>query len=102
MALPLLSGLVDKNGETLQQAALLAYLKQGEEAQPFLEAITAARLCNQVMKSVSKEDQLEAARMETTLEIAKWIKEHPYATQGQIREEVMRQIEIFKQKIQHI
>ena len=37
MALPLLTGLVDQHGETLQQAALLAYLKQGEDAQPFLE-----------------------------------------------------------------
>ena len=38
MALPLLTGLVDQHGETLQQAgaALLVYLKQGEDSQPFL------------------------------------------------------------------
>ena len=37
MALPLLTGLIDQHGETLQQAALLAYLKQREEAQPMLD-----------------------------------------------------------------
>jgi hypothetical protein len=41
MSLPqLLAGLVDQHGETIQQAALLAYLRQGEEAQPALEVGT--------------------------------------------------------------
>ena len=35
--LQLLTGLLDQHGDTMQQAALLAYLKQGEEAQPALE-----------------------------------------------------------------
>ena len=35
--LQLLTGLLDHHGDTMQQAALLAYLKQGEEAQPMLE-----------------------------------------------------------------
>ena len=33
----LLTGMLDQHGDTMQQAALLAYLKQGEEAQPALE-----------------------------------------------------------------
>ena len=33
----LLTGLLDQHGDTVQQAALLAYLKQGEDAQPYLE-----------------------------------------------------------------
>ena len=33
----LLTGMLDQHGDTIQQAALLAYLKQGEEAQPYLE-----------------------------------------------------------------
>ena len=49
---------------------------------------------------MSKEDKYEAARTETTLAIAKWVKEHPRATQGQTQEEVARQIVIFKAKIQ--
>ena len=33
----LLTGLLDQHGDTVQQAALLAYLKQAEEAEPYLE-----------------------------------------------------------------
>ena len=38
--LQLLTGLLDQHGDTAQQAALLAYLRQGEEAQPYLEVNT--------------------------------------------------------------
>ena len=79
--LSLFSGLLDQHGDTAQQAALLAYLKQGEEAQPYLEAVLAARLAGTVYRSLSKEDQYEAARNETILAIAKWVKDHPRATQ---------------------
>ena len=79
--LSLFSGLLDQHGDTAQQAALLAYLKQGEEAQPYLEAVLAARLAGTVYRTLSKEDQYEAARNETILAIAKWVKEHPRATQ---------------------
>ena len=68
-----------------------------------------------LVRSLSKEDKYEAARTETTLAIAKWIKvdfnqvdsrmffcvqEHPRATRAQTQEEVARQIELFKQKIE--
>merc|ERR1712133_169797 len=96
----LLTGLLDQHGDTIQQAALLAYLKQGEEAQPYLEGVLSARLAGNLYKAVSKEDKYEAARTETTLAIAKWVKEHPRATQTQTQEEVARQIELFKAKIQ--
>ena len=79
--LNMLSGLMDQHGDTVQQAALLAYLQQGEEAQPYLEAVLAARLAGTVYRTLSKEDQYEAARNQTILAIAKWVKEHPRATQ---------------------
>ena len=79
--LQMLSGLLDQHGDTAQQAALLAYLKQGEEAQPYLEAVLTARLANTLYRQVSKEDKYEAARNETILSIAQWVKEHPRATQ---------------------
>lgn len=79
--LNMLSGIMDQHGDTVQQAALLAYLKQGEEAQPYLEAVLAARLAGTVYKTLSKDDQYEAARNETILSIAKWVKDHPRATQ---------------------
>ena len=120
--LSLFSGLLDQHGDTAQQAALLAYLKQGEEAQPYLEAVLAARLAGTVYRTLSKEDQYEAARNETILAIAKWVKVHPRATQvsprdglecrtvtrsdlsfqSQTQEEVNRQILLFKQKIEQI
>jgi len=99
---PIISGLLDKHGDTLQQAALYAFLTQGEEGQKYLETVTAAKLCVQAYKTISKEDELEAARTETTLEIAKWVKDHPYATQAQTQAEVEKQIALFKLKIQNI
>merc|ERR1712050_774425 len=96
----LLTGMLDQHGDTMQQAALLAYLKHGEEAQPYLEGLLTARLAANVFKTISKEDKYEAARAETTLAIAKWVKDHPRATQAQTQEEVVRQIELFKAKIQ--
>lgn len=100
--LQLLTGLLDQHGDTAQQAALLAYLRQGEEAQPYLEAVLTARLAHTAYRAVSKEDRYEAARHETVLSIAAWVKEHPRATQAQTQEEVARQIELFKQKIEAI
>ena len=45
MALPAqLTNFVEKNGDTLQNLALLAYLKKGEDAKPFLEAVTTAKV----------------------------------------------------------
>merc|ERR1712025_1118904 len=98
----LLTGMLDQHGDTVQQAALLAYLKQGEEAQPYLEAVLTARLAGTIYKTLSKDDQYEAARNETILNIAKWVKEHPRATQSQTQEEVNRQILLFKEKIERI
>merc|ERR1712083_451882 len=96
----LLTGMLDQHGDTMQQAALLAYLKQGEEAQPYLEGLLTAKLAANVFKTINKEDKYEAARAETTLAIAKWVKDHPRVTQTQTQEEVVRQIELFKAKIQ--
>ena len=39
-----IASFVDKNGDTLQNMALLAYLKKGEEAKPFLETVTTAKV----------------------------------------------------------
>merc|ERR1712177_123191 len=96
----IMTALMETHGQTAQQAALLAYLKQGDEAKPYLETVLTAQLASTLYKTLSSEDKYEAARTETTLAIAKWIKEHPRATQIQTREEVARQIELFKQKIE--
>ena len=43
-----IASFVDKNGDTLQNMALLAYLKKGEEAKPFLETVTTAKVSAKV------------------------------------------------------
>merc|ERR1712126_140583 len=96
----IMTALMETHGQTAQQAALLAYLKRGEEAKPYLETVLTAQLASTLYKTLSSEDKYEAARTETTLAIAKWIKEHPRATQTQTRDEVARQIQLFKEKIE--
>ena len=46
-----------------------------------MEAVLAARLAGTVYKTLSKDDQYEAARNETILSIAQWIMDNPSATQ---------------------
>lgn len=100
MALPsLLTNLLDKNGSSLQQMAFLAYLKNGEESKPYLQAITAANVYNNAYKSFSKNDEIDAARNEAILNIAKYVKEHPRARQSEIQQKVEEEINIFKLKI---
>ena len=36
--------ILNNHGDTLQQLALLAYLSKGDEAKPFLQATTAAKV----------------------------------------------------------
>ena len=56
-------------------------------AKPCVQGVLAARLAGTLYKQFSKEDQYEAARTETTLAIAAWLKAHPRATQHQQQEE---------------
>ena len=42
-----IANFMDANGDTLQNAALLAYLKNGDEAKPFLEAVTTTKVWDQ-------------------------------------------------------
>eukprot|EP00095_Tigriopus_kingsejongensis_P003933 maker-scaffold1375_size44572-snap-gene-0.11 protein:Tk03933 transcript:maker-scaffold1375_size44572-snap-gene-0.11-mRNA-1 annotation:"PREDICTED: uncharacterized protein LOC100888786" len=66
MAMPKqFADLLDNHGDTLQQMALLAYLKRGDSAKPFLEAITTAKVCKDVFQYLSKDDAaIEQARGE--------------------------------------
>ena len=40
----ILLDILNNHGDTLQQLSLLAYLSKGDEAKPFLQAITAAKV----------------------------------------------------------
>jgi len=104
MALPtLVTNVLDNHGESLQQLAQLAHLKLGEDAKPFRLAITSATLWHEVYKTFRQEDErLEAARQETTLAIAGWVKAHPRAAQSELQAEVQKQVELFKIKIKNM
>merc|ERR1712110_261011 len=72
-----LLNLVDQNADTLQQMALLAYVKDPEVGEPFLEAITTYKVGKSVWKLVSKEDKIEKAREECILNVSAYIKANP-------------------------
>ena len=46
--------ILNNHGDTLQQLALLAYLSKGDEAKPFLQATTAAKVNIDKSKCITK------------------------------------------------
>ncbi len=98
-----IAGFVDKNGDTLQQMALLAYLKRGEQAQPFLEAVTTAKVAVDLYRRVSAPDAgIEAARAEAILNVSKYVKAHPRARPSELQQVVEQEVEAFKNKIRNL
>jgi len=95
-----LLNLVDQNADTLQQMALLAYVKDPELGEPFLEAITTYKVGKSVWKAVSQEDKIEQARNDCILNVAAYVKANPRARPMEIQKKVQDEIEIFKAKIQ--
>merc|ERR1739838_501412 len=95
-----LLNLVDQNADTLQQMALLAYVKDPEVGEPFLEAITTYKVGKSVWKLVSKEDKIDKAREECILNVSAYVKNNPRARPNEIQKKVQDEIEIFKAKIQ--
>jgi len=91
---------VDKNGDTLQNMALLAYLKKGEEAKPFLETVTTAKVAVDLYRRVTAPDtELEVARAEVIANVANYVKAHPRARPQEIQQFVEGQVAVFKTKI---
>jgi len=91
--------ILNNHGDTLQQLALLAYLSKGEEAKPFLQATTAAKVCQTVYKHFSKTDAIDAARAETIQRIAAYVKDNPRAKPADIQSKVEEEIGLFKLKL---
>ena len=91
---------MDKNGDTLQKMALLAYLRRGEEAQPFLETVTTAGIAVDVYKRLSSESsEVEEARQRVILNVAAYVKANPRARPGDIQQKVNEEIQLFRQAI---
>lgn len=91
--------ILNNHGDTLQQLALLAYLSKGDEAKPFLQATTAAKVCQTVYKHFSKTDAIDAARSETIQRIASYVKDNPRARPGDLQSKVEEEIGLFKLKL---
>ena len=69
-----LLGFVDQNADTLQQMALLAYLKEPDVGEPLLQAITTYNVGRSVFKYVFKDDQIKRLSNETIVNIAAFSK----------------------------
>lgn len=91
--------ILNNHGDTLQQLSLLAYLSKGDEAKPFLQATTAAKVCQTVYKHFSKTDEIDAARAETIQRVAAYVKDHPRARPAEIQSKVDEEITLFKLKL---
>lgn len=95
----MLLDIINNHGDTLQQLALLAYLSKGEQGKPFLQATTAAKVCQTVYKHFSKTEAIDAARTETIQRIAVYVKDHPRARPVEIQSKVEEEITLFKLRL---
>jgi hypothetical protein len=59
-------------------------------------------VCHALYKQLSKEDEIEAARAETILRIAAYVKSHPHARPNELRAMLEDEINLFKVKLQNI
>ncbi|XP_040569063.1 uncharacterized protein [Lepeophtheirus salmonis] len=104
MALPsLISNVLDNYGDTMEKMAWMAYLTN-EDAKPLVQTITTARIYNNTTKHLlgSNDDKIEAARLEAVLNISKYVKDHPRASQSDIQKKVVEEINTFKINIQSL
>ena len=60
------------------------------------------QVCYGFYKKFSKEDEIEAARTETILRIAQYVKTHPHARPHELRAKVDDEINLFRVKLQSI
>ena len=55
-----------------------------------------------VQKHLNRTDEIDAARNEAVLNIAKYVKDHPRARQSEIQHKVEEEVALFKLKIQKL
>ena len=64
--------------------------------------VVTLQVCYGFYKKFSKEDEIEAARTETILRIAQYVKTHPHARPHELRAKVDDEINLFRVKLQSI
>lgn len=60
------------------------------------------QVCYGFYKKFSREDEIEAARTETILRIAQYVKTHPHARPHELRAKLDDEINLFRVKLQSI
>ncbi|GIY31724.1 uncharacterized protein CDAR_47221 [Caerostris darwini] len=83
----------------IQRLSLLAYVHRGDDSKDLYKAIIAAKILKSFYDDCTKQDDVEAAKNETILAIAQYVKEHPRASERELQHEVEKQLAIFAEKI---
>lgn len=94
------ASLVLENADLLQQIGLLLWAKTGDSA--LAGRLAALRVGYEVYERLSGEREMEALRSQTILTIAKWIKDHPKASNKEVADEIEQQIALFARKVENM
>ncbi|XP_073248967.1 uncharacterized protein [Porites lutea] len=84
--------------ELLNQIGVLAFLNGGEEGRTLYNAFVTGQVCYEVYKRLTV-SQADVLRAETIMRISDYVKNHPRATEAQLKSEVEKEIKLFAQKV---
>ncbi|XP_064623526.1 uncharacterized protein LOC135485444 [Lineus longissimus] len=87
------------NGDLLQQIALLAWVKGGDNGKQLMESVTTLRVGREIYNRLTGEALIEQYRKECILGITKYIKDHPRASEKETQAEVTKQIQLFAARV---
>ncbi|KAK7479450.1 hypothetical protein BaRGS_00029266 [Batillaria attramentaria] len=85
------------NVELLQQIGTLVWTSTGDSTTA--EQLAKVRIGYELYQRLSGEREMDALRNQTTVNIAKWIKEHPKASKEETSKEIGNQIMAFAQAV---
>ncbi|XP_071962649.1 uncharacterized protein [Antedon mediterranea] len=85
--------------DLIQQLSLLLWLNKKEDESSLYKLVTSLRVWYEMYSRVSSEDEIDACRNETVLNIADYIKKHPNASKEQMTAEIAKQVQAFAQKV---
>ncbi|CAH3173595.1 unnamed protein product, partial [Porites evermanni] len=78
-----------------KQIGVLAFLNGGEEGRTLYNAFVTGQVCYEVYKRLT----VSQADAETIMRISDYVKNHPRATEAQLKSEVEKEIKLFAQKV---
>lgn len=92
------------NVELVQQLAALNWILRGtiDENKDAYAALTGGQILYELYQRLSGSREIEKYRVETTLNIANFVKQNPKASEKQLVEYVQGQITEFAAKVRHL